>query len=124
VSKRIGGRITGEYKQVIVMRTDLKLSPGKLAVQVAHGAVSAADWADKRDLDAWKDGGQKKVVLKAANLQELFELKEKARREGLPTALITDAGRTEIAPGTITVLGIGPAQEEKIDKITGHLKML
>ncbi len=114
----------GEYKQVIIMRTDLKLSPGKLAVQVAHGAVSSADWADKRDLDAWKAGGQKKVVLKAANLQELFELKEKARRDGLPTALITDAGRTEIAPGTITVLGIGPAQEEKIDKITGHLKML
>ncbi|MCL2550281.1 MAG: peptidyl-tRNA hydrolase Pth2 [Methanimicrococcus sp.] len=114
----------GEYKQCVVMRTDLKLSPGKLAVQVAHAAVSAAEWADKRDLEAWKDGGQKKVVLKAANLQELFELKEKARREGLPTALITDAGRTEIAPGTITVLGIGPAQEEKIDKITGHLKML
>ncbi|WNY26995.1 peptidyl-tRNA hydrolase Pth2 [Methanolapillus ohkumae] len=113
-----------EYKQCIVMRTDLKLSPGKLAVQVAHAAVSAAEWADKRELDAWKAGGQKKVVLKANSLQELFELKEKARREGLPTALITDAGRTEIAPGTITVLGIGPAAEERIDKITGHLKML
>jgi PTH2 family peptidyl-tRNA hydrolase len=114
----------GEYKQCIVMRMDLKLSSGKLAVQVAHAAVSAAEWVDKRDLDAWRAGGQKKVVLKAANVQELFELKEKARREGLPTALITDAGRTEIEPGTITVLGIGPALEEKIDKITGHLKML
>ena len=113
-----------EYKQCIVMRTDLKLSPGKLAVQVAHAAVSSAEWAGKKELDAWKAGGQKKVVLKAANLQELFELKEKARREGLPTALISDAGKTEIASGTITVLGIGPAQEEKIDKITGHLKML
>ncbi|MDV0447225.1 hypothetical protein MsAg5_11040 [Methanosarcinaceae archaeon Ag5] len=113
-----------EYKQCIIMRTDLKLSPGKLAVQVAHAAVSSAEWADKRELDAWKAGGQKKVVLKASSLQELFELKEKARREGLPTALITDAGRTEIAPGTITVLGIGPAAEERIDKITGHLKML
>ena len=106
------------------MRMDLKLSPGKLAVQVAHAAVSAADWADKKDLEKWKEGGQKKVVLKAADLRELFELKEKARREGLPTALITDAGRTEIAPGTITVLGIGPADEEKMDRVTGHLKML
>ena len=113
-----------EYKQCIVMRTDLKLSPGKLAVQVAHAAVSAADWADKKERDRWKADGQKKVVLKAANLQELYELKEKARREGLPTALITDAGRTEIAPGTVTVLGIGPADEEKIDRVTGHLKML
>ncbi len=113
-----------EYKQCIVIRDDLKLSKGKLAVQVAHAAVSASEWADRRTLDKWKEGGQKKVVLRVATIKDLFHLKEVARRQGLPTAMIQDAGLTEIEPGTVTVLGIGPAKIEDIDKITGNLKLL
>ncbi len=113
-----------EYKQCIIVRDDLKLSKGKLAVQVAHAAVSAYELADEDVREAWKEGGQKKVVLRVATLQELFELKETARRHGLPAALITDAGLTEVPPGTITVLGIGPAEVVELDKLTGHLKLL
>lgn len=71
-----------EYKQCIVTRDDLKLSKGKFAVQVAHAALSAAEWASKGDLEKWKEGGQKKIVLKVPSIKELYELKEKARREG------------------------------------------
>ncbi len=113
-----------EYKQCIIVRDDLKLSKGKLAVQVAHAAVSAYELADDEVREAWKKGGQKKVVLRVATLQELFELKESARKHGLPAALITDAGLTEVPPGTITVLGIGPAGASDLDKITGHLRLL
>lgn len=113
-----------EYKQCIVVRDDLKLSKGKLAVQVAHAAVSAYEQAHDEVRKAWKEGGQKKVVLRVATLQDLFELKETARRHGLPAALITDAGLTEVPPGTITVLGIGPAEIVEMDKITGNLKLL
>jgi PTH2 family peptidyl-tRNA hydrolase len=113
-----------EYKQCIVTRDDLKLSKGKLAVQVAHAAVTASDFADKKDRDEWMKDGQKKVVLKTGTLQDLFLLKEMARREGLSTALITDAGLTQIPPGTVTVLGIGPAAVEKIDKVVGKLKLM
>lgn len=113
-----------EYKQCIVVRDDLKLSKGKLAVQVAHAAVSAYELADDDVRKAWKDGGQKKVVLRVAALQDLFELKERAKRQGLPSVLITDAGLTEIPPGTITVLGIGPAEINELDRLTGHLKLL
>lgn len=113
-----------EYKQCIVVRDDLKLSKGKLAVQVAHAAVSAYELADDEVREAWKEAGQKKVVLRVATLQNLFELKESARRHGLPAVLITDAGLTEVPPGTITVLGIGPADVVELDKLTGHLKLL
>ncbi len=113
-----------EYKQCIIVRDDLKLSKGKLAVQVAHAAVSSYELADDEVREAWKDGGQKKVILRVATLQELFELKESARKHGLPVALITDAGLTEVPPGTITVLGVGPAEASELDKITGHLKLL
>ncbi|VVB93037.1 Peptidyl-tRNA hydrolase [uncultured archaeon] len=113
-----------EYKQCIIVRDDLKLSKGKLAVQVAHAAVSASEFAGKNIFEAWKEGGQKKVVLRVPGLRDLFELKEAARRQGLSTVLITDAGLTEVPPGTITVLGIGPAEIGELDKITGHLKLL
>ena len=113
-----------DYKQCIIVRDDLKLSKGKLAVQVAHAAVTASEFADRDVRESWKEGGQKKVVLRVPKLQDLFELKEAARRQGLPTALIQDAGLTEVPPGTVTVLGIGPAEVGELDKITGHLKLL
>lgn len=113
-----------EYKQCIIVRDDLKLSKGKLAVQVAHAAVSASNWASKFILDKWQEGGQKKVVLRVPTLQDLYILKEKARREAFSTALIADAGLTEVAPGTVTVLGIGPAKSVDLDKITKELKLL
>ncbi len=113
-----------EYKQAIVVRDDLKLSKGKLAVQVAHAAVSTYECAGEKIRRIWIEEGQKKVVLRVPGLKELYELKEQARREGLPSVLITDAGLTQLPPGTTTVLGIGPAKVEELDKLTGKLKLL
>ncbi|MCD6383361.1 MAG: peptidyl-tRNA hydrolase [Thermoplasmata archaeon] len=116
-----------EYKMVIVVRTDLELGKGKMAAQVAHAAVTASytAWRRKRDLfKRWYEEGQRKVVLKVRSLQELMEIKETAESLGLITALIKDAGLTQIPPGTVTALGIGPEKEEVLDRITGHLKLL
>jgi peptidyl-tRNA hydrolase, PTH2 family len=113
-----------QYKQCIIIREDLKLSPGKLAVQVAHAAVMALERADKTTATQWRSEGQKKVVLKAANLQTIFKIREEADRAGLPCAIVADAGLTEIPPGTITALGIGPAPNKQMDKVTGKLSLL
>jgi peptidyl-tRNA hydrolase, PTH2 family len=112
---------------VIVARQDLALSKGKLAAQVAHAAVECVLKAQRYDRDAltaWLDEGQKKSVLKVASEKELHPLMDAARRAGLSTALIKDAGHTEIPAGTVTVLGIGPGDEITIDKVTGHLSLM
>ncbi|MBI2129755.1 peptidyl-tRNA hydrolase [Candidatus Woesearchaeota archaeon] len=112
------------YKQVILAREDLNLPKGKLAAQVAHASVASLIKSHKEDIAKWKNEGMKKVVLKVKDLGEMMKYRKESQDAGLVTALITDAGRTVVEPGTITCLGIGPDKEEKIDKITGKLKML
>jgi len=116
-----------EYKQVIVFRSDLKLSKGKIAAQAGHAAISAAQAAHNRHRewwDSWLYEGQRKVAVKVKDERELLELEEKAKDLDLPEALIVDKGLTEIPPGTVTCLGIGPAPTEKVDRITGNLPLL
>ena len=118
---------TFTYKQIIAVRTDLDMSRGKLAVQVAHGSVSASEQARVHKQDVWRDWlreGQKKVVVKVSSEEELLDLRRQAISHNLPHALIRDAGMTELPPGTITALGIGPAKAEIIDEVTGELKLL
>ena len=112
------------YKQVILVRQDLKLPKGKLAVQVSHAVVGALVKSHKEDIKKWQDEGQKKVVLKVKDLDEILKYKKMAEEFGLVTCLIQDAGRTVLEPGTVTCLGIGPDKEEKIDRVTASLKCL
>jgi len=117
----------GEYKMVIAVRADLKLSKGKTAAQAAHAAVNCAFASKKKDpaaFDGWYSSGQRKVVVKVADQKELFDVKMAAEAHGIVCSVITDAGRTEIPAGTITCLGVGPGKEQDIDKVTGNLSML
>ena len=116
-----------KFKQVIAVRTDLGMSKGKLAVQVAHGAVSASERVRVTQQHVWKawfTEGQKKVVVKVASEEALLDLRRIAVDLGLPFALIRDAGMTELPPGTTTVIAVGPGPAEKIDRLTGELKLL
>jgi len=116
-----------EYKQVIVFRSDLQMSKGKIAAQAGHAAVSAAQEAyvrHKKWWESWLHEGQKKVALKVPSEKELSELEDAADDLGLPHALIADRGLTEIPEGTVTCIGIGPAPVNLIDRLTGKLKLL
>ncbi|MEM2342009.1 MAG: peptidyl-tRNA hydrolase Pth2 [Candidatus Bathyarchaeia archaeon] len=115
-----------KFKQAIILRSDLKMSPGKAAVQASHAAISSAEEARRKNYSwwmGWIEEGQCKIVLKVNSETELLSLEKKAKDLGLPTALISDAGLTEIEPGTITVLGIGPAPSNLVDKVTGNLPL-
>jgi peptidyl-tRNA hydrolase, PTH2 family len=112
------------FKMVILVRQDLKLPKGKAAAQVAHAAVEAVLRSEKEHVKKWRAEHSAKIVLKVKDKKELHRYLQLAKDTSLTTALITDAGRTVIAPGTETCLAIGPDDEEKIDALTGTLGML
>ncbi|MFH0973443.1 MAG: peptidyl-tRNA hydrolase Pth2 [Candidatus Micrarchaeota archaeon] len=115
------------FKQALVLRSDLKMGKGKIGAQCAHASVLALDKAsasDARGVAEWRAGGMKKICLKVASEKELIEIFNQAKRARLPCALVRDAGFTQIEAGTATAVGIGPAEEARIDAITGKLKLL
>ena len=113
-------------KQVIVFREDLKLGKGKLAAHAAHAAIVGYEIMTKKDkklLSKWLAEGQKKIVVKIKNEKELFSLYESMKGK-VPCQIISDAGLTQIAPGTVTCMVIGPWHEEEIDNYISDLKLL
>lgn len=114
-------------KQAIVARTDIRMGKGKLAAQAAHASLAAAEEAMKKReewYEEWKASGQKKIVVKVGSEEELQELYRKAKSAKLPAALIQDRGLTQLEPGTVTCLGVGPGPDDEIDSLTGKLKLL
>jgi PTH2 family peptidyl-tRNA hydrolase len=120
------GGVAMRYKQVIIFRKDLlsELGKGKMAAHVAHAAVGSFNLAREDVRESWNEQGGAKIVLRVDGLRELNEIYKKAKGAKLPCFLVTDAGLTQLKPGTITCLGIGPAEERKIDSITGKLRLL
>jgi PTH2 family peptidyl-tRNA hydrolase len=116
-----------EYKLAVAVRKDLGLSTGKVAAQVGHASVACALKAQKGKrtwFRAWMDEGQRKVVLRVDGRDALLDLQQDGRSLGLTTVLITDAGLTEVPPGTQTCVGIGPGPEDLVDRVTGELRLL
>jgi peptidyl-tRNA hydrolase, PTH2 family len=116
-----------DYKMVLILRGELRLTAGKAAVQAAHAAVmlfQRADGRDARSLEGWVRQGQKKIALVVPTLAEMEELDRMARAKGIPTVWVEDAGLTEVPPGTRTCLGLGPAPAATVDPVTRHLPLL
>ena len=116
-----------DYKMVIVIRTDLGMSVGKMVAQACHAAVSASEQSKKtktKHWRRWRDTGGRKVALEAESLEELEALARRAEELDITNELIQDAGHTEVPPGSITCLGLGPDQAMKIDQVTGNLPLL
>jgi len=112
-------------KLVVLVRTDLGMGRGKIAAQVAHAAVVAALAAQgSRDFGAWLGEGQPKVVLSVSDGEQLSTVAAAADAAGLPVHVIRDAGRTQLAPGTPTCCAIGPAENARVDAVTGGLSLL
>ncbi|XP_053658443.1 uncharacterized protein LOC128707512 [Anopheles marshallii] len=116
-------------KMVLVVRSDLGLKKGKIASQCAHAAVlccmrASTGGPGKNKLELWLMQGQPKIVLRVDSLQEMHLLTERADAIGVIAEIVRDAGRTQVASGTETVLGLGPDRSEAIDSLVSSLKLL
>ncbi|KAG5445920.1 Peptidyl-tRNA hydrolase protein 2, mitochondrial [Clonorchis sinensis] len=119
--------VKGRMKLVLVVRKDLNMGTGKIAAQCSHATLSCYEYA--RDvnpglLESWVRQGQPKIVVKVDSAEDLHLLAAKADSLGLINSIIQDAGHTQVASGTETVLGIGPGPASEIDRVSGDLKLL
>lgn len=117
----------GPSKMVLVVQGDLKMGRGKVAAQCSHGTLAAYRQAQQHTpslLQAWEDTGQTKVVLKVDTEEEMLKVVEDAKRKGVPVVSVRDAGRTQVASGSLTVVAVGPAKLKDVDSVTGHLRLL
>ncbi|KAI1438567.1 peptidyl-tRNA hydrolase PTH2-domain-containing protein [Xylaria sp. CBS 124048] len=130
-----GSNPNEECKLVLVVRTDLGMTKGKIAAQCSHatlacykalsrGASGQPTSAEARILKRWERLGQAKIAVQVKSQDELLTLMGKARSMGITAEVIQDAGRTQIDPGSLTVLGVGPAPKSLVDQVTGGLKLL
>ena len=117
----------GPCKMVCVVNHGLKMGKGKIAAQVGHGAVMATMNAGSEKplfVERWLATGQKKVCLKGTDADHLLALEQLAKDAGILTTLVHDAGHTQIPSGSLTVLALGPETEDRLERITGELKLL
>ncbi len=121
------------FEQVIVIRNDLNMRKGKMIAQGAHASImflvhrlcDAEVGQKDHATQEWLTHGMTKICVRADSEAELLEIAQKAQDAGLTVHVITDAGHTEFAGvPTKTCLAIGPDEEDKIDAVTGNLKLL
>ncbi|BFZ56429.1 hypothetical protein PYCC9005_003475 [Savitreella phatthalungensis] len=118
-----------ENKLIYVVRGDLGMTKGKIAAQCGHATLACYKKAARKYPELvrkYEREGQTKIALKApaGGEQELELLQAQAMSLGLIAEIIHDAGRTQIAAGSATVLGIGPGPKTLIDQVTGKLSLL
>ena len=115
-------------KMVFVVNTNLKMGVGKIAAQVGHAVLGMyhcleSQRQQKSEVLEWENRGSKKVVLKGVDAQHLLDLKQKATELLIGNVLIQDAGRTQVDPGSLTVLALF-GRSKDVDNVTGKLKLL
>jgi peptidyl-tRNA hydrolase, PTH2 family len=135
---------TEEVKLILAVRTDLGMTKGssfglispphqlidigKIAAQCSHATLACYKYLVGHAPSAgllrrWERNGQPKIALQVKSEDELFVLQAQAMSLGLCARVIHDAGRTQIAAGSATVLGVlGP--KSVVDQVTGGLKLL
>ncbi|KAG7194533.1 Gluconate transport-inducing protein [Scheffersomyces spartinae] len=124
--------IPGEVRMTLIVRQDLKMTKGKAAAQCSHATLAlyrkmtdpSSNAYNPEMIKRWEYGnGQAKITLQVPNQEEMDTLFAQAMSLGINAYIVHDAGRTQIAAGSATVLGIGPAPKVVIDEITHSLKL-
>lgn len=111
------------WKLIVVVRTDLGMTAGKMAAQTGHAVANAVRAASAKALSAWGDNGEATIILQAVDEEHLRLLQLTAESHGIACFPIIDAGRTQVAPSTWTCLGLGPARASTLAAATRSLRL-
>lgn len=118
-------------KMVIVMRKDLQMTKGKYVAQGSHASLGLVLDIQKGNnevyrqiLEEWLSDSFTKVAVGVQSEDELLKLYRKAKDMKLASTLITDNGWTMFhgVPTNTCIAILG--ESNKIDLITGGLKLL
>ena len=115
------------YKMVLCVNQELSMGKGKIAAQCGHATLGCYKRAKKQcpsAVAAWERTGCAKIALKCLTNAELEDIAFRALAKGIPCYLVEDAGRTQIAAGSRTVLGLGPAPVSVFEGVSDHLKLM
>ena len=112
------------YKCVLLVRSDLEMSTGKIAAQCGHGIAQTMKGSNKQIIRGWMKTGEKIVVLSISSFDKMTTIKKKANKMGMFSKIIYDAGHTEVDPNTPTVCVVGPYHDDSVTSITNHLPLL
>lgn len=118
--------VDDHLSMALLVRKDIEMSVGKVAVQCAHAAVDCSLQARKsipQIFEMWRNTGSRKICLSAIDDLDIMYWKEKCEEAGLVHAIVRDAGKTEVPPNTVTVLGVGPAYKTSLDALFSQLEL-
>lgn len=117
-------KMSKEYVIYLIVRNDLKMGKGKMAAQCGHAVQQLLEKCPKPLYQDYMKCGYPKIVLKINREVELLTKWEKVKKFTKQHALVVDAGKTQLQPNTITVLGIGPIEKYKVKNIVSELKLM
>lgn len=125
---KLNQRKNMDMQMIFCVRNDLKMGKGKIAAQVGHAVLGLykQNLNDKNStmLEKWEATGQAKIVVKINSEKEMYNIFVKAQQMGISTHIVQDAGKTQIESGSNTVIAIGPDFKNRLNQVTGHLKLM
>ena len=121
-------KIVTQYKQWVVVRSDLDMSPGKITAQACHASVIASRRQSDDNVNAWIKEGSWKSILRINSEAEMFELMGRLNYVAPGQAHIYQEGKSnEVKEGSFTAMAIGPVDMHnhvgpKVQEILRNIK--
>ena len=114
----------GEYQVVVVINKDLKMSKGKVLSQFGHAIDALHEKLQEYPelVEIWRNSGSAKIALKGSQ-EDFKKIIEECKNRNFIFTRIYDAGRTQVTPGSNTVIAVGPATKKQLEDVTGHLSL-
>lgn len=114
-----------ELKMWVAIRTDLKMSVGKIAAQVGHAFMSLGfDNCNSEIIEQYmKEGATPKITVQVSSEIGLRRVRAESGEAGIWSFMVVDAGRSEVEAGSPTVCVFGPCRRSDLPVYLKRLRL-